>query len=138
MLRIQQKLKTEEYSTLDELKADFVKLIDNALAFYPKEKEENRAASEMRELLGKALDKIEAGEDPVAALGNRDDGDEVLLEMLEELFAAIITATDPIDSSRQIHMAFRLLPSKRVSLYHVMFLQYVITKSTLFCCGLLW
>ena len=35
--------------------------------------------------------------------------------MLEDLFAGVILATDPLDSSRQIHLAFRLLPSKKVS-----------------------
>ena len=60
--------------------------------------------------------KIDAGEDPTATLGSREESEEDnLTEMLEDLFAGVILATDPLDPSRQIHLAFRLLPSKKVS-----------------------
>ena len=40
--------------------------------------------------------KIEIGEDPATTLGNREDSEEnEMEEMLEELFAAIMTVTDP-------------------------------------------
>lgn len=55
MLRIQQKLKTEEYADLDELKADFKRLFDNAFAYYKSDTEEYEAASEMRDLYEKAI-----------------------------------------------------------------------------------
>ena len=55
MLRIQQKLKTEEYADLDELKADFKRLFDNAFAYYKSDTEEYEAASEMRDLYEKAV-----------------------------------------------------------------------------------
>ena len=59
--------------------------------------------------------KIDAGEDPTATLGSREESEEDnLTEMLEDLFAGVILATDPLDPSRQIHLAFRLLPSKKV------------------------
>lgn len=57
MLRIQQKLKTEEYADLDELKADFKRLFDNAFAYYKSDTEECEAASEMRDLYEKAVGK---------------------------------------------------------------------------------
>lgn len=55
MLRIQQKLKTDEFSDVNELKADLQKLIDNALTFYKEDTDENEAAKEMQELLDKAM-----------------------------------------------------------------------------------
>ena len=58
-----------------------------------------------------------AGEDPVAKLGDREESDEAELnEALEEMLAAICQATDTSDPSRVLHMAFRLLPSKNVSI----------------------
>ena len=55
MLRIQQKLKTEEYADLDELKGDFVKLFNNAFAYYKKGTSEHRDATELHDLFNKAL-----------------------------------------------------------------------------------
>ena len=57
-----------------------------------------------------------SGEDPVTKLGDRDDSDTELTDALEDLFAAVVAATDPSDANRALHMAFRLLPSKNVSL----------------------
>ena len=56
-----------------------------------------------------------SGEDPVTKLGDRDDSDAELTDALEDLFAAVVAATDPSDANRALHMAFRLLPSKNVS-----------------------
>ena len=59
--------------------------------------------------------KIDAGEDPTLTLGSREESeDDNLTEMLEDLFAGVVLATDPLDPARQIHQAFRLLPSKKV------------------------
>jgi hypothetical protein len=55
MLRIQQKLKTDEYAELDELRADFKRLFDNAFAYYKSESEEREAAEEMKDLYEKAV-----------------------------------------------------------------------------------
>ena len=54
MLRIQQKLKMEEYSDVQEIKADLEKLINNALKFYKEGQDEYEAACEMQQLLAKA------------------------------------------------------------------------------------
>lgn len=115
MLRIQQKLKTDEYTDLTELKADFDKLITNAHKFYADDSDEYEAASEVKDLLDKAVIKLEMGEDPVHSLGNREESDDSDgNEMLEELFAMVIQATDPADGNRPLHLAFRLLPSQTV------------------------
>ena len=58
---------------------------------------------------------VMSGEDPVTKLGDRDDSDAELTDALEDLFAAVVAATDPSDANRALHMAFRLLPSKNVS-----------------------
>merc|ERR1719361_665695 len=56
MLRIQQKLKMDEYTELKGLKEDFELLFKNAFG------------------------KIEIGEDPAATLGNREDSEENEME----------------------------------------------------------
>ena len=115
LLKIQLKLKTEEYGSLPELEADFQKLFSNAHAYYKKESPECTAARELEELYKKALEKIEAGEDPVTSLGSREESeDSDLQEMLEDLFAAVIIASDPGEGSRPWHLSFRLLPSPKV------------------------
>ena len=58
MLRIQQKLKMDEYTDLEELKSDFEKLFNNALAYYKKGTQEYRDASEMSDLFQKASGEI--------------------------------------------------------------------------------
>jgi hypothetical protein len=59
--------------------------------------------------------KVEAGEDPSTALGTREESDEgELTDLLEDLFAAVVTATDPSDPSRLLNLVFRLLPSQKV------------------------
>ncbi len=50
----------------------------------------------------------------MATLGNRNESDDDLNEMLEDLFAAVIQATDPGEPGRAIHMPFRFLPSQKV------------------------
>jgi len=60
-VRIQQKLRTEEYADVNELKADFVKIIDNALKYYKEDTEEREAAIELQELLDKAMGESQEG-----------------------------------------------------------------------------
>ena len=50
------------------------------------------------------------------ALGNREESggeDNELGEMLEELFASVMTVTDAADPDRLLHLMFRLLPSQK-------------------------
>jgi protein polybromo-1 len=54
MLRIQQKIKTEEYADLNELKVDIQKMLDNAFLYYKSGSEEFKAAVELKELFEKA------------------------------------------------------------------------------------
>jgi hypothetical protein len=58
MLRIQQKLKMDEYADMDELQDDFQKLFANALAYYKKGSQEYKDATEMSDLFTKAVGKV--------------------------------------------------------------------------------
>ena len=58
MLRIQQKLKMDEYTNMEELKADFELLFKNALSYYKKGTQEFKDATEMGELFAKALGRL--------------------------------------------------------------------------------
>ena len=55
MLRIQQKLKMDEYTTMEELKEDFERLFKNAYSYYKKGSPEFKDATELSELFAKAL-----------------------------------------------------------------------------------
>ena len=57
MLRIQQKLKMDEYTELKGLKEDFELLFKNALSYYKKGSQEFKDATEMSELFHKAFGK---------------------------------------------------------------------------------
>jgi len=114
MLRIQQKLKMDEYGNMEELKEDFGKLLKNALSYYKKGSQEFKDAVELQDLFVKAAAKVEAGEDPSATLGNREESDENdMAEMLEDLFASVMTLMDTTDPERPLHLMFRLLPSQK-------------------------
>ena len=58
MLRIQQKLKMDEYGNLEELKEDFERLFKNAFSYYKKGSQEFKDATELSELFAKASGKI--------------------------------------------------------------------------------
>jgi hypothetical protein len=48
-------------------------------------------------------------------LGTREESEEGdLSDLLEDLFAAVMTATDPTDPTRVLNLVFRLLPSQKV------------------------
>jgi len=117
MLRIKQKLSTDEYANMNEMKEDFERLFSNALSYYKKGTSEAKDAQELKELFAKAIALVEAGEDPVATLGDREDNDDAeTTEMVEDLFGSVMTATDIGDSDRSLNQVFRLLPSKQVNM----------------------
>ena len=116
MLRIKQKLTTDEYANMGEMKDDFERLFSNALSYYKKGTSEAKDAQELKELFAKAISAVEAGEDPVATLGDREDNDDAeMTEMVEDLFSSVMTATDLADPERHLNQVFRLVPSKQVS-----------------------
>jgi len=111
IIKIQQKLKTDEYDTMGDLKADFELMVSNTKQYYKRGSPEYRDAQELETLLGKAVDSVLAGEDPTQTLGDREDSD--LGEFLEELFGAVMMAVDAADPSRMLNIVFQLLPSRK-------------------------
>ena len=62
MLRIQQKLKMDEYTNMEELKEDFGKLLKNATSYYKKGSQEYKDATELQDLFEKALGRCQRSE----------------------------------------------------------------------------
>lgn len=131
MLRIQQKIRTDEYEELDQMTADVELLVSNAKAFYTEDKSEHQDAISLWEIYQQTVDRI--SEDEVApklaakvkkkaastspmesedSEESRDTFSEIDEMAFEELFAAVMHATS--SDGRLLHTAFQLLPSKKL------------------------
>lgn len=130
LLKVQQKLKTDSYDDLYDMMNDLELLISNAKAFYKPESTEFQDALALWQHIQTHRQRIMeangfAEEEPRAKRAPRnarrltsstepgagDLDDEC--NQYEELFASIMTATDPI-GDRAMHRMFQLLPSKKV------------------------
>ncbi|XP_002020207.2 protein polybromo-1 [Drosophila persimilis] len=129
LLKVQQKLKTDSYDDLEDLMADLELLIGNAKAFYKPESAEYRDAHALWQHIQSQRQRIMeangmAEEEPRAKRISRtirrmttstepcgDLDDE--FNQYEELFASVMTATDPI-TDRAMYRMFQLLPSKKI------------------------
>ncbi|XP_018396259.1 PREDICTED: LOW QUALITY PROTEIN: protein polybromo-1 [Cyphomyrmex costatus] len=139
LLKVQQKLKTDEYRDMDDLAADIQLMVNNAKAFYMRTSPEYKDATELWELCLNTKNRImEEYEEPepkgklilkVGRLARKvtvrqDDAedtsesstnlDEETMQLFEDLFAAVMTATDPTDNNRPLHIMFQLKPSKKL------------------------
>ncbi|XP_011690266.1 PREDICTED: protein polybromo-1 isoform X2 [Wasmannia auropunctata] len=139
LLKVQQKLKTDEYRDMDDLAADIQLMVNNAKAFYMRTSPEYKDATELWELCVNTKNRImEEYEEPepkgklilkVGRLARKvttrqDDAedtsesstnlDEETMQQFEDLFAAVMTATDPTDNNRPLHLMFQLKPSKKL------------------------
>ncbi|XP_011065297.1 PREDICTED: protein polybromo-1 isoform X2 [Acromyrmex echinatior] len=139
LLKVQQKLKTDEYRDMDDLAADIQLMVNNAKAFYMRTSPEYKDATELWELCINTKNRImEEYEEPepkgklilkVGRLARKvttrqDDAedtsesstnlDEETMQLFEDLFAAVMTATDPTDNNRPLHIMFQLKPSKKL------------------------
>ncbi|EDV30236.1 uncharacterized protein Dana_GF23180 [Drosophila ananassae] len=129
LLKVQQKLKTDSYDDLDDLMADLGLLIGNAKAFYkPDSMEYQDAVSLWQHIQSQRQRILEANglaeEEPRSKRISRQvrrltssvepggDGDDDY-NQYEELFASVMTATDPV-GDRSMHRMFQLLPSKKI------------------------
>ncbi|XP_063696880.1 protein polybromo-1 isoform X2 [Culicoides brevitarsis] len=137
LLKIQQKIKTDGYSSLTELQTDIELLVENAKAFYKPDSEEYEDAvtlwevfqtqkKKVEETNGSGKSSVEPVEDepkgktkpPTSSRPRRtttlsaQNGDDDDIDVYEELFAAVMTATDTDD--RPLHTMFQLLPSKKL------------------------
>ena len=71
VIKIQQKLKTDEYENMDEMKADFDLMVSNSKAYYKKSSTEYNDAIVLEGLVARTIDSVLGGEDPNQTIGDR-------------------------------------------------------------------
>lgn len=120
LLRIQQKIKMEEYDDVEQLTTDVELLVNNAKAYYKDDTQEHKDAIEIWDVFQDAKSEFFSDEasssnfkpdlDTLSNAGSEAASDDE--SPLEELFSAVMTATDENDGSRTLSSIFRLLPPK--------------------------
>ncbi|XP_077514509.1 protein polybromo isoform X29 [Amblyomma americanum] len=121
MLRIHQKIKTEEYTDLEQMTSDVALMVSNAKAYYKEDTQAYRDACDLWQgfdsakaalLVANARAEEQEDEDmekgpQTPTAGQAESSEE---EHYEELFTSVMTATDA--EGRCISSMFQLLPSR--------------------------
>lgn len=140
LLRVQQKLKTDSYEDVEELTTDIELLVNNAKAFYKPDSDEFEDACTLWDVFNANKAKLvdSANDDsastsltaeskgrPSRTIGrprksatidddqtSENSSENNDFDPYEEVFSAVMTATDPLED-RALHTMFQLLPSKK-------------------------
>uniref|UniRef100_A0A915PSR4 Protein polybromo-1 n=1 Tax=Setaria digitata TaxID=48799 RepID=A0A915PSR4_9BILA len=116
LTRIQQKIKTEEYSTVEDLSADIRLLVNNNKAYYKEGSQEYKDACELWELF-ESQRKEMLRNTSVVQMGEQKDNsiietkrDVVSVDLLEEIIVCTLELTD--ETGRLLSPPFRVLLSR--------------------------